>query len=177
VDVISWQRAICYELFDKGDVIEYYDNKVVRSPSAVYQLPAVLRTRVYVKRPDARLAVATRRNIFIRDSYECQYCGCRDKERLTIDHVHPQSQGGPWEWTNLVTACSRCNIRKGDSSVRSAGMRLRGDKPRPPTRDIFSSVAVWRKLQHPGNPDIWEQYIPDSWKLERERMMAAGIPL
>ena len=49
VDVISWQRAICYELFDKGDVIEYYDNKVVRSPSAVYQLPAVLRTRVYVK--------------------------------------------------------------------------------------------------------------------------------
>ena len=56
-------------------------------------------------------------------------------------------------------------------------MRLRGGKPRPPTRDIFSSVAVLRKLQHPGNPDIWEQYIPDSWKLERERMMAAGIPL
>ena len=31
VDVIPWQRAICYELFDKADVIEYYDNHIVRA--------------------------------------------------------------------------------------------------------------------------------------------------
>eukprot|EP00793_Prasinoderma_coloniale_P003917 PRCOL_00006758-RA len=173
VDVIPWQRAICYELFDKADVIEYYDNHIVRAPSAIYQVPAVVRTRVYVKRRSPREASLNRRNLYARDGYRCQYCGCTDRERLTIDHVHPVSRGGGWSWDNLVTACNRCNVRKGAMSVRQAGLKL-ATEPAPPTHDIFQFANVFRKMQFDN--EKWLPYIPEAWVEERNRMMGHGTP-
>lgn len=67
----------------------------------------------------------TRRNIFARDKNQCQYCGKRfAKPELTIDHVLPRSRGGRDTWANLVLACTRCNVRKGNRTPDEAGMPL-----------------------------------------------------
>lgn len=63
--------------------------------------------------------------LFRRDNYHCLYCGnVFPGSELTRDHVHPQGQGGGNEWTNLVTACKRCNHRKGNRTPEQAGMPL-----------------------------------------------------
>ena len=68
----------------------------------------------------------SRRNIFKRDRYVCQYCGSQPgSEELTIDHVVPRSQGGVSSWTNCVLACMTCNKRKADRTPEQAGMMLR----------------------------------------------------
>ncbi|EIE27568.1 hypothetical protein COCSUDRAFT_64292 [Coccomyxa subellipsoidea C-169] len=100
IDVINWQRAICLDLFDKVDVLEYYDT-CVRSSSAQFFIPAVLRVRMYVSKREfkaGRLSLS-RRNIVMRDMGMCQYCG--STTGLTIDHVVPLSKGGKWVWENL----------------------------------------------------------------------------
>lgn len=67
----------------------------------------------------------SRRNIFERDGNACQYCGKRlPKTELSIDHVIPQSAGGGDTWENLVLACLKCNVRKGNRTPKHAGMPL-----------------------------------------------------
>lgn len=53
----------------------------------------------------------------------CRYCGSR--KDLTMDHVHPASKGGGWEWENLVTCCFSCNSKKGDKTLEQLGWKLR----------------------------------------------------
>ena len=69
-----------------------------------------------IKQMRKRLTEAAKKNIFIRDKYECQYCG--SKENLEIDHIIPLSQGGTNEDDNLITSCHRCNNLKGEKSLK-----------------------------------------------------------
>lgn len=63
--------------------------------------------------------------LFRRDRFTCAYCAQRFHEReLQCEHVVPQSRGGGWTWTNLVTACAPCNGRKRDRTPEEAGMPL-----------------------------------------------------
>lgn len=64
----------------------------------------------------------SRRGILARDNRKCGYCGVSGA--YTIDHVTPQSRGGKSTWLNTVTACNRCNQRKGDRTPQEAGMTL-----------------------------------------------------
>ncbi len=65
------------------------------------------------------------RLLFRRDNYHCLYCGEQfSHSMLSRDHVIPKSQGGKDSWTNLVTACKRCNHRKGARTPEEAGMPL-----------------------------------------------------
>lgn len=65
------------------------------------------------------------RTLFQRDDHMCMYCGERfSPDRLSRDHVRPVSQGGRDQWTNLVTACLRCNNHKAGRSPEAAGMEL-----------------------------------------------------
>ena len=83
---------------------------------------------------------------FKRDNSECQYCGT--KKDLTLDHVIPSSRGGAHSWLNLVTACKRCNAKKGDYTPEEAGM-IHKKKPHKPSYAIFlkdyanGSVGEW----------------------------------
>ncbi len=43
---------------------------------------------------------------------------------LQCEHVLPESRGGPWTWTNLVSACAVCNNRKAARTPEEAGMPL-----------------------------------------------------
>ena len=80
----------------------------------------------------------TRRAVFARDNWTCQYCGSR--ARPTVDHVVPRSKGGGSTWDNIVASCAPCNRRKGDALPRQAGIRL-SSQPRTPNPNVFIQVA------------------------------------
>ena len=45
-------------------------------------------------------------------------------KELSRDHVVPLSMGGEDKWTNVVTACKRCNNHKGGRTPEDANMML-----------------------------------------------------
>ena len=63
--------------------------------------------------------------LFKRDGLLCLYCGVQHlPPELSRDHVTPISQGGTDVWTNVVTACKRCNHHKAGRTPEQAGMEL-----------------------------------------------------
>jgi len=78
-----------------------------------FALPAVIRLAMYIRKPFLDRVAFNKKNILRRDGYTCQYCNRRG-ERLTVDHVVPRSRGGETTWINVVAACLRCNLRKGN---------------------------------------------------------------
>jgi hypothetical protein len=50
--------------------------------------------------------------VFKRDGFKCVYCG--SEKNLSLDHVIPQSRGGPHTVENLATCCKSCNSSKRD---------------------------------------------------------------
>lgn len=65
------------------------------------------------------------RALFKRDQHLCLYCGHQHRDaELSRDHVRPISQGGLDEWTNVVTACKRCNNHKAGQTPEEADMQL-----------------------------------------------------
>ncbi|BDA48729.1 hypothetical protein COCOBI_12-4110 [Coccomyxa sp. Obi] len=156
IDVVNWQRAICLDLFDKVDVLEYYDTSV-RSASAQFLIPAVLRVRMYVSKREyksGRLSLS-RRNIVLRDMGMCQYCG--SKSNLTIDHVVPLSKGGKWVWENLVTACTKCNSKKGSKSLKQLGWKLKNKPKEPSPYQLGVLLGIEAELTTP--PKEWNDYL------------------
>ncbi|KAA8516255.1 hypothetical protein F0562_016548 [Nyssa sinensis] len=165
VNVVCWKRAICLEFMKKADVLEYYD-QTVNSPSGSFYIPAVLRVPHLLQVVKRRRIKSTlsRKNIFFRDSFTCQYCSSR--ENLTIDHVLPIAQGGEWTWENLVTACAKCNSRKGQKTLEEANMKLIKVPKAPKDYDILAipltSTAVKMLRMRKGTPEEWLQYLPKS---------------
>ncbi|CAL1356490.1 unnamed protein product [Linum trigynum] len=163
VNVVCWKRAICLEFMEKADVLEYYD-RTVNSPSGSYYIPAVLRVPhllQVVKRRRIKNTLS-RKNILHRDGYVCQYCS--SSENLTIDHVFPVSRGGEWKWENLVTACSKCNSKKGQKTLDEVNMKLKKLPKAPKDYDLLAiplTGAALRMLRRrKGTPDEWRQYLP-----------------
>lgn len=142
MQLVSWQRALCLVLSQKAEVIARYD-AVVRSVSAEVQLPSVVRLVRYVQ-VVSRLGLVrcTRKNVLLRDHYQCQYCGVKCRPgAITIDHVVPRSRGGKTTWTNVVAACHTCNRRKGSRSVEAAGLVLLKVPRRPSWRDLMDDLS------------------------------------
>jgi hypothetical protein len=93
--------------------------------------PEVIVLTDYDRLPSAAVSFS-RRNLFKRDHWTCQYCGVQPGgDELTIDHVVPRSQGGTSTWENCVLACVTCNMRKADRTPREAGLKLRHAPFRP----------------------------------------------
>ncbi|HET9957026.1 MAG TPA: HNH endonuclease [Polyangiaceae bacterium] len=93
--------------------------------------PRVLHLLRYDRAP--RIVVRlTRKNLMLRDQFQCQYCGRRPHVRdLNVDHVLPRSRGGEDSWENLVVSCRACNLRKGRRTPTEAGMALLSVPHRP----------------------------------------------
>ena len=104
----------------------------------------VHRPRIHIK--------LTRREVFHRDNYTCQYCG-KHTLHLTIDHILPRHMGGPHTWTNIVTACSPCNHRKGGRTLEEANMHLLAVPKEPP----YSAFYIFGR--HIKENAEWETYI------------------
>jgi 5-methylcytosine-specific restriction endonuclease McrA len=151
INVCTVRRAVVLILKERAEVIERSEREL-HAESLTMPRPAVIRLVTYVRIPrDAHSRKITRRAIFARDSWTCQYCGSA-RGSLTIDHVIPRSKGGSSGWDNIVTCCAPCNRRKGDRLPKQVGMHPRR-LPRAPKPSIFVHVAV------PRVPDVWQPYL------------------
>lgn len=126
-----WQEAVKAAVQERVDIVAEYD-AVVRSPSIEIRIPSVVVLKDYVK-PQKRVAF-TRFNLFLRDEFQCQYCGTRGD--LTFDHVIPRARGGITSWENVVAACAPCNLRKGSRSLRQSGLSLRKPPRQPGAEEL-----------------------------------------
>jgi 5-methylcytosine-specific restriction endonuclease McrA len=127
INICSWRRAMVLLFKGKAEGIEK-SNKYINSGK--YVLPLVIKLKDYVPMPYNGV-VFTRKNIFLRDNYICQYCG--KKGNLTIDHIIPRSKGGEDVWGNVVVCCIRCNNKKGDRLPEEEGMKLIKTPYKPPS--------------------------------------------
>lgn len=160
LNVISWRKAITLLTQGKVEVIDFYDRDI-RGVSITFRLPSILRLLKLVKIKRACKGVRfSRANIYQRDKYTCQYCKAGyPAEDLTFDHVIPQVQGGQATWENIVTACLRCNNRKGGRTPREAGMRL----IRQPVKPRWIQVATLT-IGIKNAPLSWRDYL--YWNIE-----------
>ncbi|MBS1952982.1 MAG: HNH endonuclease [Cyanobacteria bacterium SZAS-4] len=146
LNICTWRRAVVLLMKGKAEQIEH-NGKLVY---ADFPLPTVIRLRSYVKIPYKEISLS-RRNLLHRDNYTCQYCGDR-RHDLTIDHIVPRSKGGTDSWDNVVAACLKCNVKKGDRTPNQANMALQVVPRRPPSHVYFeiskhsiSGEFSWKK--------------------------------
>lgn len=104
-----------------------------------------------IHRPRPRVKL-TRREVFRRDNYTCQYCGRHDTS-LTVDHILPKHLGGKHIWTNVVAACPACNHRKGGRHLEEVHMHLSHAPKEPP------ASAIYLYGRHLDENNEWEPYI------------------
>ena len=151
LNVCNPRRAIVLLDLGKAEVLEV-DGLVYRSPSREIRIPSVIRLHRLVRRPRPRVRL-TRREVFIRDRFICQYCGLATRD-LTVDHVVPRHRGGTHIWENVVSACHSCNHRKGGRSTEEAQMLLKVQpfEPRPTARYLFGHFI--------GVNATWDKFLP-----------------
>jgi len=150
INVCTVRRAVVLLLKEKAEMLERSE-RLLHSGSSTVPRPIVIRLVAYVRVPrDTHRRKITRRAVFARDDWTCQYCGARGN--LTVDHVIPRSKGGGSTWENIVASCAPCNRRKGDALPHQAGMMPRR-LPRAPGPHVFIQVAS------PTIPSAWMQYL------------------
>ncbi len=148
LNICNWRRAVILILKGKAEQIEHNGKLVYAS----FPLPTVIRLRAYVKIPYKEISLS-RRNVLHRDHYTCQYCGVH-RHDLTIDHVIPRSKGGTDSWDNVVAACLKCNVGKGDRTPREADLSLRIVPRRP-----FSHVQFEISKHSHSSEQHWRKYL------------------
>jgi 5-methylcytosine-specific restriction endonuclease McrA len=125
--MVPMRRALRLVLDGKAEIVEADSGRPIRSERLTLPRPAVIRLVKFIHVPRRFRRQVTNTFLFARDRYRCQYCGrhgmeLRPRESLTRDHLVPLSRGGTNEWTNVVTACSPCNTRKGNRMAEEIGM-------------------------------------------------------
>ena len=134
INVCNMHRAIGMMLADKASLV-LNGRGEIRTASQSFPRPSIIRLEKMVHRPRPTVRL-TRREIFRRDNFTCQYCG-KHTGSLTIDHIVPRHMGGQHMWLNVVTACSSCNHHKGGRTLEEAGMRLLHPVKVPPVTAAY----------------------------------------
>jgi 5-methylcytosine-specific restriction endonuclease McrA len=155
--VCSWQRAIVLLLKGRAVLIEA-EPHVYINQRADLPRPLVIQMKHYVHVPYRRVPL-TRQNVFHRDQHQCQYCG--KTSMLTLDHVIPKSRGGRETWENMVTACLRCNVSKGNKTPQEAGMPLKHPPRLPNTHALLFEISKQSNGWLAQYWHRWRQYIGD----------------
>ena len=154
INVCNTRRAV--NLLGKGKAENVIDTgEYLRSINDIFDKPDVIRLFYMVKRPLQRKKL-TRKEIFERDKFQCQYCGT-NKKILTFDHIIPRCNGGNLSWTNIVSACKPCNLKKAGKTPKEAGMKLIS-LPKEPKPNRYSFI-YYEKIK-----TSWIPFIPWSKK-------------
>jgi len=154
VDLVTWN--------DVSRAKQKLEGEVIRSQRLSLVPPEVIVLTSYAG-IGQRSVVFSRKNLFKRDKYTCQYCGVQPgPEELTIDHVMPKSRGGGSTWENCVLACIECNKRKANRTPDEAGMKLKKTPKKPTWKSLAQLNPKDRKLS-------WDKFISEAyWEVELE---------
>ncbi|HEX5004660.1 MAG TPA: HNH endonuclease [Gemmatimonadales bacterium] len=125
--MVPVRRALRLVIEGKAEIVEADGPEYMRSERLAIPRPAIIRLVKFVHVPRRFRRHVTNTFLFARDGYRCQFCSrsqpeLRPRECLTRDHLVPISRGGGNAWTNVVTACSTCNTRKGNRLPEECGM-------------------------------------------------------
>lgn len=161
--IIGWQRAFVLLFQGKVEILEEYGFSI-RTPSHEFAVPAVVRLNRWVNlKRQSPIIRFSRANVYLRDDHRCQYCYQKFPDReLTLDHVLPVVRGGKKTWENIVTACIRCNQRKGDRRPEEVGLRI---LRMPQVPKLLPGMAV--TVRSTGHPELWEPYLRLAWPTVR----------
>lgn len=159
LNVCHPRRAFVLVERGKAEVLEH-SRLAWRTSHRSFQLPSVIRLIYLIKRPRPQMRLS-RREVFNRDHYTCQYCGRRGQRDLTLDHVTPRHRGGRHTWENLVTACKACNHRKAARTPQEAKMLLLRQPYQP---RVNSYYVVYPYLD---NEEGWRKFVP-GWESAAE---------
>lgn len=133
------------------------EGPLIHTPHYAIRAPEVIVLSRYNRIPPRRMRF-NRRNIFLRDEFTCQYCGCKPaRDDLTVEHILPRSRGGLSTWENVVLACARCNSKKGDRLPDEAGMKLL----RKPKRPHWLSCVNFLPGEH--GRTLWQQFVDTAY--------------
>lgn len=146
----TWQESIKAVFLQRVHVVSEYQRHA-RSVSQSIPLPSVVSLKRYI--PPTPKPAFTRFNVFLRDAFTCQYCNSkRPGEELTFDHIIPRARGGSSNWTNVVTACQKCNLTKGSRLPNECGMH-----PRVVPQQPSSTILQKQGRRFP------QGYLHESW--------------
>ena len=148
IDIINSYRGFNMIFAQRARSVKDYDLPI----NPHFNFPAVIVLNSYISRRQMHLS-CTRKNVFWRDKNLCQYCGFKFKQsELSMDHVVPKSLGGAKEWTNIVTACKRCNGKKSNQTLKESGMILLKQpiEPRVKLLDFYRNITP---------PEIWLPFL------------------
>lgn len=159
--VISWKRAIILLAEEIVQQLDFYPGKkIYDTKGRAYPIPAVVIKTKYVRR-NYHNTPFNKKNIYIRDSLTCQYCGQKfPRSQLTLDHVIPRSKWTkahgetPTCWENIVTACITCNSTKSNKTCEQAKMFPINTPIRPNYTELFLGISPWDRF-----PKEWEPYL------------------
>ena len=167
---IGVARAMCMIVRGAVTVEENDGDNVLRSVRQTFRVPSVIRLRHYIHVRRAKQAKATirRAQIYMRDGYHCQYCGeAKSASGLTLDHILPRAQGGTSTPGNLVTACEKCNQRKGNRTPEQARMPLL-------TSQTLLKIGLDRVLlcRYAESKPEWKKYLFIEDEADQQRLIA-----
>ncbi len=185
IQVISWQRAMSLVFLDHARVIDgdyktynfddwrelsthIKDNPsgYIHTPTFKIAIPDVIALRYFDGLPKSEVKF-TRRNIYEHYGYRCAYCGLKfSTNELNLEHVVPRSRGGKTDWTNVVTACIPCNLKKGNRLPNEAHMKLLLHPTKPKWRGS-ASVVLRPGIHFKAS---WQRFIDSVyWNTELEK--------
>ncbi|MFZ4585444.1 MAG: HNH endonuclease [Acidimicrobiia bacterium] len=149
--IVSARRAVVLILSERAESVVDGD-AAMHSERCTVSVPSVARLIHFVRVPFRSRVPLSRRAVFARDGFRCQYCGGSAEN---IDHVVPRSRGGQHVWENVVAACRACNARKEDRLPAEFGIPLRRVPVQP-------HAHVWL-LAHAGRVDpAWREFLAGS---------------
>jgi 5-methylcytosine-specific restriction endonuclease McrA len=153
LNVVNWKQAVKLVVKGKVEVLEFTSRVLENCERTVKIIvPKIIRLVKMIRTLYKARVPYSKRNVFIRDRFQCAYCG--DKiGKPTLDHVIPSSKGGKSDFDNTVTACRPCNAVKGDRTPRESGMFMRY-QPYQPTVMEFLQI----RLRSLGVKDILDEY-------------------
>jgi 5-methylcytosine-specific restriction endonuclease McrA len=157
LNVCTVRRAFILIHRGKAEIVEN-GRGYLHTITATFPIPSVIRLIYLIRRPWPRGRL-TRRDVFLRDRYTCQYCGKQTRD-LTLDHVMPRRLGGDHDWENVAAACKPCNHRKAGRTPAEAHLRLIRQPFHPPFSYVrtfypfLEEQVEWRKFVPGWQPDL-----------------------
>lgn len=166
LNVLPWRRAVVLAMRGVVEVLEIDETRTIQFGSGEMPFPTVIRLKKMVKVPNRHRSRVTNTFLFARDNYTCQYCGKTERtmgirDCLTRDHVIPKSRGGLDIWTNVVTACGKCNSKKDNKTSTEAGLTLKRTPQVPHMVHLKWQIRKLTKMQE----QYVRQFYGDNWSL------------